>query len=160
MQAATRSVASAGAIRVNSPPTSGSIGEFAKVNRAAQAAKMRRRQSARTRLRGCADAVGLGSRVRGGADWGGPDGLPARKSGLRAASAGSVSAAVRKNTARSLRKYPQIPIRIAPSPLPMDEKRTLRPSLRLNPAGPAIARLIAAITGPSVQLEKPCSTSA
>src|SRR6478735_3969246 len=77
-----------------------------------------------------------------------------------ATSAGSASAAVRKNTERSEKCSPNTPISAAVRALPIDAQRALRPSRSPRSARETSAYEIAAMAGTSMQLAKPCSTSA
>jgi hypothetical protein len=99
---------------VKVPLTSISIGALAKVNNMAQALKINKRRSASTLkyFTGLSPSLRCGGRSSSGA-------TAERRSGNKATNAGKVSAAVRKNTARSDTYCPQAPMRAAPTPLPM-----------------------------------------
>ena len=99
---------------VSVPLMSINRGAFANVNSIAHAQKINSRRSAST-LKYCIRGAPA---CRGGARRSGPA-TADRRNGSKATSAGRVSAAVRKNTARSDTYWPQAPIKAAPTPLPI-----------------------------------------
>src|ERR1700733_174422 len=73
---------------------------------------------------------------------------------------GMASRKVTRNTERLDRRYPQVPITAAATPLPSDAKRALRPNRSPIASGPTKPRLTAAIAGPSTRLAAACKVAA